>query len=67
MDALDNIKGAPSGDRLSRLQSEARAPFRFTRLLLLGGFNAGAIVGLLIIVSRLIAALKGDAQACGMP
>lgn len=64
MDALDSIKGAPSAESLSRLQSEARAPFRFTRLLLLGGFNAGAVLGLLIIVSRLVAAVKGGAPAC---
>ncbi|KAK9809675.1 hypothetical protein WJX73_003309 [Symbiochloris irregularis] len=63
MDALDGIKGAPSAEALSKLQSEARSPFRITRLLLLGGFNAGAVVGLLIIASRLLAALKGGEGA----
>lgn len=62
MDALDNIKGAPKSDTLTRLQSEARAPFRFTRMLLLGGLDIGAVVGLFIIISRLISALKGTCR-----
>ena len=60
MDALDQIKGATSSDSLVRLQGEARAPFRLTRLILVGSLDAGAIVGLLFIISRLVTALKGE-------
>lgn len=63
MDALDLIRGATSSNSLVRLQGEARAPFRFARLILVGVLDAGAIVGLVIIASRLISALKGLALA----
>ena len=59
MDALDKIKGATSSDSLVRLRGEAQAPFRFTRLILVGSLDAGAIVGLLFIIARLVSALKG--------
>ena len=62
LDALDTIKGAPSLDSLARLQGEARAPFRFTRLVFLGALDAGAVLGLLIIITRLVGALKGSSH-----
>ena len=60
MDALDQIKGATSSDALVRLRGEAQAPFRLTRLILVGSLDAGAILGLLFIVSRVFSALKGE-------
>lgn len=42
---------------------QARAPFRFPRLVIFGALLAGASGGLLIIISRLIAALKGGEGA----
>ena len=42
-----------------RLRSEAKAPFRLTRIIFLGGLAAGAGLGLFIITGRLLAALQG--------
>lgn len=42
-----------------RLRSEAKAPFRLTRIIFLGGLAVGAALGLFIITSRLLAALAG--------
>ena len=43
-----------------RLRSEAKAPFRLTRIIFLGGLAVGAALGLFIIAGRLLAALAGD-------
>lgn len=42
-----------------QLRSEAKAPFRLTRIILFGGLAAGAALGLFIIAGRLLAALQG--------
>jgi hypothetical protein len=45
-----------------KLRSEAKAPFRFTRMYIFGALAGGAGIGLLIITTRLIAALQGAAS-----
>lgn len=61
--ALAQMRGGLSDDANVKLRAEARAPFRLTRIILLGGLAAGAGLGLLIITTRLIAALKGGEGA----
>lgn len=51
--------GGVSDEQYVRLRSEAKAPFRLTRVIFLGGLAAGAAIGLLIIAGRLVAALQG--------
>jgi hypothetical protein len=68
LDALEKAKGGVSTRALVGARAEARAPFRLARLFLFGGLGAGAAIGLFIITSRLVAALKGDSplkRACG--
>lgn len=48
-----------------RLRSEAKAPFRLTRIIFLGGLAVGAALGLFIITGRLLAAVAGEAQLVG--
>lgn len=59
LDALETAKGGVSTRALVGARAEARAPFRLARLFIFGGLGAGAGLGLFIIASRLIAALKG--------
>ena len=59
LDALEVAKGGVTTGSVVAARAEARAPFRGARLFLSGGVGAGAAVGLLIILSRLAAALKG--------
>lgn len=42
-----------------QLRSEAKAPFRLTRIIFVGGLAVGAALGLFIITGRLLAALQG--------
>ena len=50
-------------DTRLNLRSEARAPFRFARSSILTGLAAGAGLGLLIISTRLVAAIAGAPDA----
>ena len=43
----------------AKLRAEAAEPFRFLKLFLFGSLASGAAVGLVIILSRLVLALKG--------
>lgn len=43
----------------AKLRAEAAEPFRFLKLFLFGSLASGAAVGLLIILSRLVQAVKG--------
>lgn len=63
LDKVPAMKGALSRDTKVQLRSEAKAPFRFSRLLLVGSLTAGAGLGLLIILLRLVKALQGGADA----
>jgi len=60
---LTRLKGAPDKKQLVQMRAEARAPFRFPRLVFFGGLLIGASAGLLIILSRLAAAVKGGEGA----
>ena len=60
-DAAENMKGSISRKTLVGIRSEQKAPFRLFRLILSSGLGASALVGLIIIVTRLIASLKGNA------
>lgn len=53
------MRGGIGEASYSQLRAEAKAPFRLTRIVFLGGLAAGAGLGLLIILARLAAALKG--------
>jgi len=59
LDAQDDLAGVVARETRLSLRSEARAPFRLARTTLLGGLAAGAGLGLLIIATRLAAALAG--------
>lgn len=48
-----------------RLRSEAKAPFRLTRIIFLGGLAVGAALGLFIITGRLLGALQGELCGAG--
>lgn len=63
IDALTTVKGGMSREMKLDLRSEAKAPFRFPRLVILGGFALGAAIGLLIISTRLFASIKGGEGA----
>lgn len=63
LDVLGQFKGGLSDDAYTQLRSEAKAPFRLARLILLGGLLAGATLGLLISLSRLAAAVAGAENA----
>ena len=63
LDALEVAKGGVTTKSVVAARAEARAPFRLARLFLSGGIGAGAAVGLLIILARLAAALKGGEGA----
>ena len=61
--AAEEVKGFRSNKAISNLRAEAQEPFRFLKLYVFGGGLAGATVGLVIILSRLAAALKGGPDA----
>lgn len=61
--ALDQVAGGVSNSGYIKLRTEAKAPFRLTRILFFGALAAGAGLGLLIITSRLVTALQGGENA----
>lgn len=58
-DAVERAAGGLSREAAVQLRSEARAPFRFARLVLVGGLASGAALALLVSGARLAAALGG--------
>lgn len=60
LDAVGSLRGGVSDTGLVQLRSEAKAPFRLTRLIFASGLLFGAAVGLLIIGGRLVQALQGE-------
>ncbi|PRW20574.1 LOW PSII ACCUMULATION chloroplastic [Chlorella sorokiniana] len=63
LDGLDNMRGGINEQTYVQLRSEAKAPFRLTRIIFLGGLAVGAALGLFIITGRLLAALAGGEGA----
>jgi hypothetical protein len=59
----DEVKGFRSGASIAKLKAEAQEPFRFFKLYAFGGLGAGAFVGLIIILTRLSAAVAGGEGA----
>ncbi|PSC70246.1 LOW PSII ACCUMULATION chloroplastic [Micractinium conductrix] len=57
------MRGGINDKQYMQLRSEAKAPFRLTRIIFLGGLAVGAGLGLLIITGRLVAALQGGEGA----
>ncbi len=57
--------GGINDQQYVRLRSEAKAPFRLTRIIFLGGLAVGAALGLFIITGRLLAALAGGCSWLG--
>lgn len=64
-DAAENMKGSISRKTLVGIRSEQKAPFRLFRLILSSGLGASALVGLIIIITRLISSLKGSPHCIG--
>lgn len=64
LDALTRVKGGLTREMKQELRAEVKAPFRLPRFWILGGLAAGAALGLLIISTRLLAAIKGGCAAC---
>lgn len=60
---LAEMRGGINDQQYVKLRSEAKAPFRLTRIIFLGGLAAGAALGLFIITGRLVAALQGGEGA----
>ncbi|KAL4422500.1 hypothetical protein ABPG75_008697 [Micractinium tetrahymenae] len=60
---LAQMRGGINDQQYVKLRSEAKAPFRLTRIIFLGGLAAGAALGLFIITGRLVAALQGGEGA----
>lgn len=56
-------KGGVERKQLTEMRAEARAPFRFPRLVIFGSLLTGATAGLLIILARLAGALQGGEGA----
>ena len=59
LDALDVLQGGVTSKGIVKLRTEARAPFRLTRLIFTGGFTLSAVVGVVLLAPRLFSALKG--------
>lgn len=59
LDAMERARGGVSSKAYASARAESKSPFRLVRLLTFGGLGAGAGIGLAIIISRLITALKG--------
>ena len=59
----DEVKGFRSNASIATLKAEAQEPFRFFKLYAFGGLGAGAFIGLIIILTRLSAALAGGEDA----
>lgn len=58
-DAVENMEGGVSKKTLIDVRAEQKAPFRLFRLIIVSGLGAGALLGLIIIVTRLVSAIKG--------
>jgi tetratricopeptide (TPR) repeat protein len=63
IDLLQRVRGGLSREAKISLRTEARAPFRFARTLLFGSLSAGAGLGLIVILGRLAASLRGGEGA----
>ena len=61
--AAEEVKGFRSNKSVQKLKAEAQEPFRFFKLYAFGGLGAGAFIGLIIILTRLSAAIKGGDDA----
>lgn len=61
--ALSKMRGGITDQQYVQLRSEAKAPFRLTRIIFLGGLAVGAALGLFIISGRLLVALQGGEGA----
>jgi hypothetical protein len=59
LDALTTVKGGMTRSMKQELRAEVKAPFRLPRFWILGGLASSAALGLLIITSRLVAAVQG--------
>jgi hypothetical protein len=57
--ALESASGGISSSAFVKLRAEAKAPFRLTRIIFVGGLSAGAVLGLLISSARLVGAVGG--------
>ena len=56
---MDVLKGGVTSSGIVKLRTEARAPFRLTRLIFTGGFTLSAVVGVALLAPRVFSALKG--------
>ncbi|CAL5219467.1 g1302 [Coccomyxa viridis] len=63
LDAVEKARGGVSSSAYANARAESKSPFRLVRLLTFGGLGAGAGIGLFIIISRLITALRGGEGA----
>jgi hypothetical protein len=63
IDLLQRVRGGLSREAKINLRTEARAPFRLARTILFGGLSAGAGLGLIVILGRLAASLRGGEGA----
>lgn len=63
LDAQEDMVGAMRSETRYNLRAEAKAPFRLTRTAITGTLALGAGLGLLIITTRLIGALRGGPGA----
>ena len=59
LDVLESVRGGVSQSGLVNLRSEAKAPFRLIRVLLVGTVATAAAVSLVITLARLAPALQG--------
>jgi hypothetical protein len=59
MPPFHRAAGGINEQQLVQLRSEAKAPFRLTRIIFVGGLAVGAALGLFIITARLLAAVQG--------
>ena len=53
------LQGGVTSKGIVKLRTEARAPFRLTRLIFTGGFTLSAVVGVVLLAPRLFTAVKG--------
>jgi tetratricopeptide (TPR) repeat protein len=63
IDLLQGVRGGLSREAKISLRTEARAPFRFARTVVFGSLAAGAGLGLIVILGRLAASLRGGEGA----
>jgi len=63
IDLLARVRGGLSREAKMSLRTEARAPFRLARTIIFGSLAAGAGLGLIVILGRLVASLKGGEGA----